>query len=351
MSYIPTKQDEARLRKTLRELKLRLAPLRAKLIDVGSTAKGTWLSDQSDIDMYVLTEDPQRAYELVKETFPQGHDKKGQLTIWNFQLNGFDIDLVLAIRGIKREDTMQHTAFFKKHLCKRQVYEVRKAKAYLRTRGVYGAEIGGIVGIAIEELIRQFKTFKEVCRVFTSTMIRPTIQDPTMTESRDLLACINPLRYKQLLEAFSDYINKPRFKYKSMTTQEFMAEHPKHCTLMFKRKFDKGLDYQTITSVAEKASRILRHTEREVSVNIDAYCDSSIVLLTHIIRPLELPSTKVVAVDPSLADVKAFSESHPDAYMENGMLCAVVKRKVVFPDSWFTNYVTQEMKVRGYELC
>jgi len=351
MSYIPTKQDEARLRKTLRELKMRLAPLRAKLIDVGSTAKGTWLRDQSDIDMYVLTEDPQRAYELVKETFPHGHDKKGQLTIWNFELNGFDVDLVLAVKGIKREDTMQHTKFFKRHLCKKQVYEVRKAKAFLKTKGVYGAEIGGIVGIAIEELIRQFKTFKEVCRVFTSTMIRPTIQDPTMTEQRDLLACIVPMRYKQLLRAFGDYLANPRFKYKPMTTAEFMEEHKDYCTLMFKRKYDKGLDYQTITSVAEKASRILRHTETEVTVNIDSYCDSNRVLLTHIIRPLEFPNTKVVRVNPSLADIDTFRKCHPDAYVENGMVCAVVPRKIIFPDTWFVNYVTHEMEARGYVLC
>jgi len=348
MSYIPTKQDETRLRKTLRELKLRLAPLQAKLIDVGSTAKGTWLSDQSDIDMYVLTEDSQRAYELVKETFPQGHDKKGQLTIWNFELNGYDIDLVLAVKGIKREDTMQHTKFFKTHLCKQQIYEVRKTKAYLRTKGLYGAEIGGIVGIAIEELIRQFKTFKEVCRVLTSTIIRPTIQDPTMTETRDLLACITPLRYKQLLRALADYLVNPRFKYKSMTVQEFMEEYPKHCTLMFKRKYDKGLDFQTLTSIASKAKRILKQLDPEVTVDFDTYVDSETILMVHRVRPLELPETRTVCVDPKLANIEAFKAAHSDAWIEGEKVCAVVKRKVMFPDTWFYNYVRAEMVRRRF---
>jgi len=350
MTYIPTKQDEANLRKTLRQLRLHLAPLQAKLVDVGSTAKGTWLRDQSDIDIYVISEDKNRAYELVKETFPNGHDKKGQLLIWNFILNGFDVDLVLAVKGIKREDTMQHTRFFKEHLSKRQINEVRKAKAYLRTRGVYGAEIGGIVGIAIEELIRQFKTFKKVCEAFTRSAMRPTIQDPTMTERRDLLACINNQRYKQLIQAFSDYLSNPRFKYQPMTTQEFTNEYPKHCTMMFKRKYDKSLDYQTLTSIADKAKRILKQLDPEATADFDTYVDSETIVMVHRVRPLELPETRTVCVDPKLANVEAFKAVHSDAWIEGEKVCAVVKRKAIFPDTWFYNYVRAEMVRRRFEL-
>lgn len=349
MSYIPTAKDEDRLARTLQKLRENLKGL--TLIDVGSTAKGTWLSGESDIDIYVICDNKYLTHRKVKELYPKGHDKKGQLTIWNFQLDGFDVDLVLVNKDFKkREDTTKHTAFFNEHLTNEERYEVRRMKAYLKTKGVYGAEIGGIVGVAVEELMRQNGSMLNTIKfLWENRKQLPYIQDPTMNEERNLLASINGRRWNQICEACRLYLLDQNFKYELMTTDEFVEQYKlTHCLMMFHRKFDKGLDYQTITSTAYKIRRILHNKEsREIKISIDAYVDNDRIVLCYRVRPLELSPTKEVCVEPQYA--KGFKDAHPDAYVKDGKTCVIVKRKVIFPDTFFTTQVANLMKEKGFK--
>lgn len=346
--YIPSKEDEQQLNETLEYLRGKLKGL--KLVDVGSTAKGTWLKGDSDIDIYVICKSKKKTYEYVKKTWPHGHDKKGQLTIWNFQYNGFDIDLVLVNRGFhKREDTTLHADYFNRHLTEAMKNEVRKTKAFFKTYGVYGAENGGIVGVAIETLIVHKHNLEAVCQLLIGP--KPYVQDPTMTTPRDLLASINSKRWRQIQKACNEYLAGKAFYYRPMTTEQFHSQYAMtHCTMAFRRKYDKGLDYQTITSTAEKVKRILRNKEGEVEVDLDTYVDSKRILLCYRVRPLELSRTKEVCLDPSLADVPAFIEAHPGAYtkLETKEVCAIVKRAVVYPDTYYVIEVARRMKEKGF---
>lgn len=343
-SYIPSQEDEKHLAKTLQYLRENLEGL--QLVDVGSTAKGTWLKGTSDIDIYVICEDKKLTYENVKKLWSHGHDKKGQLTIWNFQHNGYDIDLVLVNKGFhKREDTMLHADYFNRLLTQEMKNEVRKAKAFFKTYGVYGAENGGIVGVAIETIIVQRHNLEGLCKLLIGP--KPYLQDPTMTTERDLLASINGRRWKQIQEACKEYLAGKDFYYKPMTTNEFHQQYKDtHCTLVYRRKYDKGLDYQTITSTATKVSRMLRNQESEVKVDIDTYVDNEKVLLCYLVRPLELKPTKEVCVPPKYAE--GFKEAHPKTYTKNGLTCAVVKRKITFPATYFAIEVGERMTQKGY---
>jgi len=222
--YIPTKDQEKDLARVLGKLRQKLSGLELK--DVGSTAKGTWLANNSDIDIYVVCKDIQETYARIKSIFPNGHDKKGQLTIWNFPLDGYDVDLVIVTKDFhKREDTTLHAEYFNRTLTQAMKNEVRKTKAFFKTYGVYGAENGGIVGVAIEMLILQTFCLEGLCLELTGPfdkMIqKPYVQDPTMKEERNLLACINTKRWKQIQKACVEYLAGKTFYYKQMSTDEF----------------------------------------------------------------------------------------------------------------------------------
>jgi len=357
LSYIPTKADEENLEKTLKYLREDWRGY--KLIDVGSTAKGTWLRGHSDIDIYVICDaeaDPDKSKEksffhASKILYPKGHEKKGQLTIWNFQLNGFDIDLVFVSKGWhKREDTTKHTDYFNEHLTDAWKFEVRKAKAYFKSKGVYGAEIGGIVGVAIEALIVLKSGFIDVCEWLSKE--RPFIQDPTMTEPRDLLASITNRRWRQLQQACTEYLKNPNFEYKVMSVNEFMMQYPDHCTLIFKRKLDRALDFQTLTSIVTKTYREMRNLEPAISLKFDTYVDSDKAIICYRIQPYELPPKRMVSIDPSIVKYKdclAFKEAHPDSYEAMGKIHAMVDRKIRFPDTYFCNEVGRKMNEKRYE--
>jgi len=351
MSYLPTKEDEENLAKTLRHLREDWRGF--KLVDVGSTAKGTWLRGDSDIDLYVICEDKEERdkmyFHASKILYPSGHAKEGQLLIWSFRLNGFDIDLVLIEKAFtKREDTTQHAKYYNQRLSDEQRTEVRKAKAYFKTKGVYGAEIGGIVGVAIEQLLILFGDFERVCKYLI--LGRPKIQDPTMKTSRDLLASINNRRWGELQKACRNYLLNPNFEYKVMTTMDFIEQHPRHCTIMFRRLRDKALDCQVAQGTAKRMGRILRNTEPDVRVDSDTYVDSQRIVICYRVTPPELSELQEVCVDPKLAGMDAFNKAHPIAYKKGQLVCTWIKRKVRFPDIYFYWEVIRLMQEKGYKL-
>jgi len=351
MSYLPTEADEENLANTLKHLREDWRGF--KVIDVGSTAKGTWLRGDSDIDLYVICKDKDERdrmyFHASKILYPHGFAKEGQLLIWSFRLNGFDIDLVLVEKEFtKREDTTQHAKYYNQRLSDEQRNEVRKAKAYFKTRGVYGAEIGGIVGVAIEQLMVLFGDFERVCKYLS--LGRPRLQDPTMKTTRDLLASINNRRWGQLQKACEDYLVNPNFEYRVTTTMDFIIQNPRHCTIMFRRLRDKALDCQTAQGTASKIGRILRNTEPGVRVDSDTYVDTERIVICYKVIPSELSNIKEVCVDPKLAGMVEFKKAHPITYKKGQLVCTWVKRKIRFPDTYFYWEVVRLMQEKGYKL-
>lgn len=349
MSYHPTKNDQEYLEETIREITntlFQFLGIRVNLVLVGSTAKGTWLVNEADIDIYVCHSLPEQdTFSLLKKAFPKGKEKQGQLKIWNFSYNGFDIDLVLPCKG-KREDTIFHSDWFNRHLTDFMRAEIRTAKAYFKTKGVYGAEIGGIIGVAIEQLVILQGNFKAVCMILKEP--KPYVQDPTMTTPRDLLASINKRRWKELKKASKEYLENPSFEYKSMTWLEFMSKYPDYCTIQFKRTYNRATDYQTVLKAGTKIKRIFRNEEPDVEVDLDVWVGEKIVMC-YKVRPLELSLQKERCVDATISGAKKFQEVHKEAYFTHGLICAMVDRKILFPDTYFYSNVVKRVTERGLE--
>lgn len=338
---------KARLTSMLKEipnLKIRFA---------GSTEKETFVSGSYDIDIYIISDDFEEAYKNISSMFFLGKEKIGQLKIWNSIVDGFEVDFVcLSPKLEKREDTLKHAVFFKEQLSKGMKNEVIKAKAYLKTKGLYGAEQGSIVGVALEELIRKYKTFKKVCKTLSFSTKKPFIQDPTIEKKRDLLASISLKRWSQLQTVFSKYILLPRFQYQIMTWEGFMKKYDDYCTIFFKRNGNAGFDFDNIVSCGTHSQNILFNTEsREVAINFDVFVDNDRIVMVYKIYPHELSESKEVCLDLTKVktkDVKAFKKAK-DWYKKGECVCAMVKRKIRFPDSFFTNEVNKRAMKKGFK--
>ena len=196
MSYFPSKKEVESVNQLTREIKERTLEhlssknLKADMVLVGSIAKRTYIKGEHDIDFFILTENQEEVFKELQILYPSGIHKQGELLIWSGNISNHMVDLVVVKPDHIVVETLAHTDFFNKRLNDKMRREVIKGKAYMKTEGLYGAEVGGITGVCIEELVRLHNTFYNACQFLVDSPKRPFIQDPTKSKSRDLLASV-----------------------------------------------------------------------------------------------------------------------------------------------------------------
>ena len=355
--FVPSEREISEVQDFIRRLKSKITDfyrangMSVEVHEVGSTAKGTFVKGDFDVDLYVLSYDPERAFELAKYLFPQGKQKFGALLIWHFVENHFDVDLVFAHPESIKTETLKHTPFFRSSLSPQMKREVIKAKAFFKTKGVYSAEIGGITGVAIEELIRRYGTFENVCRFLARQKEKPFIQDPVVSKPRDLLASITPRRWRQIQEACREYLRTKEVRYKPFSEEDFLKKYENYEILEFNRRLDKATDFFTARSIATHSARLLRSFEPECRFDHDVFVTDKKIMIAIDAHPKYLSETKKVCIHTKFGDaVKKFISEHPNAYREGEYVCAYVKRKFTNPLEAYADEIIRRMKERGYDL-
>jgi len=335
----PSEAERKRVRDTIQKLQNRLTSLLGNVIviPVGSTAKETFTAGDHDIDLYIQIADKTTAYETVKKAFPNGQRKEGQLLIWNANVDGFDVDFVFQITK-KREDTCKHTEYYNTHLTKQMKREVVRAKEFFKGVGVYGAENGGIIGVAVEEMIRKYGTLENLARKLTEKKIY--LQDPTLTTKRDLLASIIPRRLEQLQVACKQFL-KDKLIPKRKIEALFEERYAGYNKILFARKKDRGSDFDKIFSQCEHTKRILQNQEPEVDVDFDVLVTKQEIIVYYKATPEKLSSTREVCLDPNILPQEAiqqFKAKH-ETYVKASFICAQIKRNFTSPTQAFNRTV------------
>ncbi len=355
LTYLPTEKEKEEIKRVISELvgKLRsLCGSEASIVPVGSTAKDTFLAGDTDIDIYVVSTNYKELYEKAKKTFPNGHRKHGELLIWSFKYNGYDVDLVFTSPIHSKIDTIRHTDFYLKHLSPRDRDEVRKAKAFFKTHGVYGAEIGGITGVAIEELVRRYKTLENICRLFLEKDLSELwLQDPVLKRPRNLLASITKSKYKRIRDACREYLQKRVFHYRKYTAEEFLKKHKDYYFITCRRKSDRAMDYQISKSICESVGREVKNIEKDVNIECEAYVNNEIII-AYKVTPKNLPSLREVCIPKHLTQaIESFKKKHPEAkiYEKGNYICGLIKRKISNPSNEITKRIIQKMQERKYQ--
>ncbi len=147
----------------------------------GSYAKGTWLSKDADVDIFVRFEKsiPDEKFEKISKKIGFESLKKYspyvrysehpyvEAKIKDTKINVVPFyDVKIAKWKSAADRSPFHTRFMKKSLTPKMQNEVRILKTFLKSNGIYGSEIAkqGFSGYISEVLILNFASFENVIR-------------------------------------------------------------------------------------------------------------------------------------------------------------------------------------------
>ncbi len=151
-------------------------PVEADVVQVGSTARDTWVSGDRDVDVFVrFPPDLERdrltefGLEVGHTVLPQGREEYAEHPYVKGSFEGFDVDLVpcyhledaTEVRSAV-DRTPFHTEYLGDRLDDRLAGEVRVCKAFLKGIGVYGSDLRtrGVGGYLAELLVYHHDGFR-----------------------------------------------------------------------------------------------------------------------------------------------------------------------------------------------
>jgi tRNA nucleotidyltransferase (CCA-adding enzyme) len=158
-------------------------PVTADVLQVGSTARGTWIAGDRDIDIFVafppsLDREQLADYglEVGHAVLPAGHEEYAEHPYVVGERNGYAIDLVpcYAVDDATQiqsavDRTPFHTQYLSSRLDDDLPAEIRVTKQFLKSIGVYGSDLRnrGFSGYLTELLIVQFGGFRQFIEAVT----------------------------------------------------------------------------------------------------------------------------------------------------------------------------------------
>jgi len=152
-------------------------PVEADVIQVGSTARGTWTAGDRDVDVFVafpteLRREQLETYglEVGHAVLPDGHEEYAEHPYVVGEVDGYAVDLVpcyavedaTAIQSAV-DRTPFHTKYLDARLDETQAGDVRVTKQFLKGIGVYGSDLRtrGFSGYLTELLVLEYGSFRE----------------------------------------------------------------------------------------------------------------------------------------------------------------------------------------------
>jgi tRNA nucleotidyltransferase (CCA-adding enzyme) len=172
----------------------------ADVVQVGSTARGTWLSGDRDIDLFVRfpTSVDRAALEryglaVGRAVLPDGREEYAEHPYVRGEYDGFDVDLVPCYDVDSAADirsAVDRTPFHNRYLAERidgaTAREVRVFKRLLKGIGVYGSDLRtqGFSGYLTELLVLEYGGVVPLLRAAADWQ-PPVTVDPEDHASRD----------------------------------------------------------------------------------------------------------------------------------------------------------------------
>ncbi len=211
----------------------------ADVIQVGSTARNTWISGDRDIDIFVRFPPEidrerleQYGLEVGHETLPEGHEEYAEHPYVKGTVEGFDIDVVPCFRlesATEIRSAVDRTPFHSRYLEERLdedfAADVRLAKQFLKAIGAYGSDLRtrGFSGYLTELLVLEYGGFRSLLEAAADW--QPQVQlDPEahgQATFTDPLVVIDPTDPERNVAAVCAAENVARLQHYA---REFLAE-------------------------------------------------------------------------------------------------------------------------------
>ena len=216
-------------------------PVDADVVQVGSTARGTWVAGDRDIDLFVrfppdLNREELERYGLAvgHAVLPDGHEEYAEHPYVKGEHDGFSVDLVpcyavsSAAELISAVDrTPFHDAYLRDRLDDDLAEDVVLTKAFLKGIGAYGSDLRteGFSGYLTELLVVELGGFRPLIesarswhppvefdpeghaeRTFDDPLVVVDPTDPT----RNVAAVLSPANLARLQHYARDLLERPR---------------------------------------------------------------------------------------------------------------------------------------------
>jgi tRNA nucleotidyltransferase (CCA-adding enzyme) len=179
----PTPDERDRLQAVAADLSNRARdavaalPVDADIVQVGSTARNTWIAGDRDIDLFVsfrpdLSRDKLEEYglEVGHAVLPDGHEEYAEHPYVVGEYDGYEVDCVpcYAVEDATRiqsavDRTPFHTRYLEARLTDSLADDVRVCKQFFKGIGVYGSDLRtrGFSGFLTELLVLEYGGFRE----------------------------------------------------------------------------------------------------------------------------------------------------------------------------------------------
>jgi tRNA nucleotidyltransferase (CCA-adding enzyme) len=185
-------------------------PVEAEVLQVGSTARGTWTAGDRDVDVFVAfppdldrSELEEYGLEVGHAVLPRGHEEYAEHPYVVGEVDGYAVDLVpcyavedaTAIQSAV-DRTPFHTRYLSTRLDDELAGEVRVTKQFLKGIGVYGSDLRteGFSGYLTELLTVEYGGFRAFVEA-AADWHPPVTFDPEdhgTTEFEDPLVVVDP---------------------------------------------------------------------------------------------------------------------------------------------------------------
>lgn len=241
----PDAAERARFEQIAEELRERTRAALAELdvdgdvVLVGSTARGTWLSGDRDIDMFVRlpaeldrTELVQHGLTIGHEVLPEGREEYAEHPYVKGTYEGFDVDLVPCYDVADAEHiqsavdrTPFHSQYLEENLDDELARDVRFAKRFLKGIGAYGSDLRtrGFSGYLTELLVCEYDGFVPLIEAAAEWQppVKLDPEDHGQETFDDSLVVIDPTDPERNVAAVLSAENVARFQH---YCRELLAE-------------------------------------------------------------------------------------------------------------------------------
>ncbi|MBP1955047.1 tRNA nucleotidyltransferase (CCA-adding enzyme) [Halarchaeum rubridurum] len=233
----PTAAERERLRTVAERLVERAEDavdergLDADVVRVGSTARGTWVRGDRDIDVFVrfppsLSRDELETHGLAvgNAVLPNGHEEYAEHPYVKGEFEGYDVDLVPcyaveSARDIRSavDRTPFHTEYLEARLDDDLAADVRLCKQFLKGIGAYGSDLKteGFSGYLTELLVLEYDGFEAL--LATAADWQPPVElDPAGHANAsfdDPLVVVDPTDPERNVAAVVSAANVARFQH------------------------------------------------------------------------------------------------------------------------------------------
>jgi tRNA nucleotidyltransferase (CCA-adding enzyme) len=371
------------------------SPKSCKVVLTGSMAKGTFLRDKRDVDIFVLFDRSVPKDELepyIKNIMDSAFPSLGYQLSYaehpyvRFHFEGRRIDLVPAYKISDASERISavdrsvlHTDFVRKSLKAGQTGDVLLLKQFLKSNGLYGAEIkiAGFSGYLCELMIINYGSFEKLLRraakwkksVFMdlkkyyknkkSALEAQkrfgffSVIDPT-DKNRNVAAAVSPDNLKKFISLSKAFLKKPGegFFFRKPETFEEKMKKTSHKTLLVSVPRPDIVDDILWGQIYKMIGQLEAHL-RDFGPKKIIADDSRHVVRLAVMLSKDRLSEKMLVAGPPLdmkKNVAEFKKSHKKAkfIVKSKKIWAETKRPMTKPKEYIAEFFRSFEKTKSH---